>query len=844
MKTFKKLIKFGIIFGIICGISISIFAFYFVKETIKDLPDYEQLRNYQPNITSRLYSADGLMISEYAKEKRVFIPIEMMPQNLKNAFIAAEDSNFYQNSGIDILAIFRAAITNAISIFSRSNERLGGASTITQQVAKNFLLTNQRTIERKIREAALAIKMTKTFSKDKILELYLNQIYLGSGAYGVAAAAESYFNKPITELEIEEIALLATLPKAPSKLDPRKNLPKALIRRNWVIDRMAKEEFITKQEAEIAKEKPIILAENSVFSKDTAQANFFSDAVKNELAELYGFDDVFESGIVVRTTLDSKLQKLANESFTKGIEDYDKRHGYRGALANFEIKKIEEDELVKKLQNFEIKEFYKPYWLRAVVLKVDKDEVEIFLENAGHGKIELEDFKWARKQININALDRVIKKASDVFNVGDVILVEKISGDEIIFESLKENSQEILPLYSLKQIPEVNGAMIAIDPHTGRVLAMMGGFVDAQNQFNRAIQAKRQPGSTMKPFGYLAALENGLTPASIIMDEPITLDQGDDLPPYNPTNYSGEFYGPTTLRTGLEKSRNVTTVRMVDQIGIDKLVEVVKRLGINNDPQHIYSLVLGSTETNLIKLVRAYSAIINGGKEIDPSMIEKIQDRDGSTIYRREKVSCDECQIDFMAKEIEVSLPFIRDSRKTLIDEATAYQMTYMLQGVVERGTAWKAREVGKILGGKTGTTNNSYDSWFVGFSPDLIVGVYVGYDIPKNLGNYETGSSVAMPIFIDFMKEALKDKSSIPFRVPSSIKLVKIDLENGKYPDLNTPKSNIFFEAFKVQDDVDEILSKKDAAGKIGDFFGFGSKNEEKSDDEQDEEFEPSGIY
>lgn len=812
----KKTINFIVVFGTIFVFLLGLAGFLFFKKNSENLPDYEQLKNYSPIITTRLYAADGSLITEYSKEKRIFVPFDLIPKNLINAFISAEDSNFYKNSGIDFLAIFRASINNALSVV-KGEESLGGASTITQQVVKNFLLTREKTIERKVKEAILAYRMTKTFSKDKILELYLNQIYLGSGAYGVAAAAQVYFDKSIDELTIEEDALLATLPKAPSKLDPRKNIEKAKWRRDWVIERMYAEGYITEEEAAKAKENPITLKIKNEDDGDVTRANFFADSVKKELTQLYGSDNVFESGIVVRTTLDSRLQKIASKAFNDGIEEYDQKHGYRGPLKQIDVAGVWQDDLKK----FDPKKLYKENWEKAAVLSLSPNSATIGTEFGAIGSIDLASVKWARKHINTDHVGPVVKKITDVFAVGDVILVEKgAKGDA----------------YTLRQIPEVNGAFLAMDPHTGRVLAMMGGYVDSPNQFNRATQAMRQPGSTMKTFGYVAALENGMTPATVIMDEPISLNQGFGLPPYNPSNYSGEFYGPTTLRTGLETSRNVTTVRMADQVGLDKVVDVVKRLGVNDNPAKIYSLILGSTETSMIRLVNAYSMMINGGKKIQPSMIEKIQDRDGVTIYRRDQRKCSECII--AEGGSGNSLPLLDESKEQVIDPATSYQITSMLQGVVDRGTAGRARSIGRIIGGKTGTTNNSYDSWFVGFSPDLIAGVYVGFDNPKTLGRDETGASVALPIFINFMKQALKDTSSTPFRVPNSVKFVKIDRTTGKFPTPATPKDHVFFEAFKLTDDVDNALnantSETSAVGVEQQGQG-GQSVEEKS---------PSGIY
>jgi penicillin-binding protein 1A len=815
-KTFSILFASFIFIGVLC----LSFAFIIFKQFSENLPDYEQLKNYNPMITTRLYASDGSLISEFSKEKRIFVPIDTIPKNLINAFLAAEDANFYKHSGIDLFAIFRTSVTNAFGVLSGEGG-MGGASTITQQVVKNFLLTRERTFQRKIKEAILAYRMSKSFPKERILELYLNQIYLGSGAYGVAAAAQVYFDKSIDELTLEEVALLATLPKAPSKLDPRKNIQKAKERRNWVIERMIAENFIEEKEGKLAMEQAIAL--KTRVDQESIRASFFSDNVKKELTELYGSDNVFENGIVVSTTLDPKLQNIGINAFEKGIEDYDKKHGYRGALSKIDTN----DKWQEVLQKFDPKKLYKETWIKAVVLSTSKDLASIGIENGELGSIEFSSLKWAKKYKTINSRGPTPKKITEVLEIGDVILVEK---------SNKEG------IYNLRQIPEVNGGFVALDPHTGRVLAMSGGYVDLPNQFNRATQAMRQPGSTMKTFGYIAALENGFTPASVVMDEEISLNQGIGLPPYRPSNYSGDFYGLTTLRTGLEQSRNVTTVRMADMVGLEKIVDVVRKFGVNENPKKIYSLVLGSTETTVLKLATAYGMMVNGGKKITPAMIEKIQDRDGKTIYRRDKRECRNCFInnlnDYVEKAPEqLSIPYLDDSKEQITDSATAYQITSMLQGVVDRGTAMRARSIGKIIGGKTGTTNNSFDSWFVGFSPDLVMAVYIGFDNPKSLGDEETGASVAMPVFIDFMKEAIKDKPAVPFRIPNSIKLVKIDRTTGKYPNPSTPKEKIFFEALKIEDEIEETQDPE-----IKDENNENSK--EESLDNIIKDSQPTGIY
>jgi penicillin-binding protein 1A len=819
---------FGILFAIgAFGAILTItFGFFVFKRYSENLPDYEQLKNYNPIITSRLYAYDGTLISEFSKEKRVFVPIERIPNHVIQAFVAAEDSNFYSHSGIDPLAIARTSFRNVMSRIN-GDSSMGGASTITQQVVKNFLLTRERTLQRKIKEAILALRMTEAFTKNEILELYLNQIYLGSGAYGVAAAAQTYFNKSIDDLTLEEDALLATLPKAPSKLDPRKNIEKAKIRRDWVLKRMIDEEFITENEGNMAMEQPIILRD--LESEDLPRASFFSDEVKTELSLLYGSDSIFENGYAINTTLDSRLQNASVEALEEGIEKYDRKHGYRGALGK--IEKMENWQ--KSLIKFEITNLHKISWQKAVVISLDEKTATIGLKNGTNGTIHLDSLQWAGRYINVDEKEPDPSAISEVLEVGDVIMVEATENNGEATEEKPENNK----IFLLRQIPEANGAAVVLDPHSGRVLAMTGGYVDAPNQFNRATQAMRQPGSAMKTFGYIAALENGMNPATIIMDEEISLNQGPDLPPYTPNNYSGTFYGPTTVRMGMEKSRNVTTVRMADQIGLDKVAEVVRRFGVNDNPKEIHSLVLGSTETTALRLATSYAMMVNGGKRIIPSMIEKIQDRNGKTIYRRDKRKCFECSVvdlEAYADENipELELPVLDENRENVTDSATAYQITSMLEGVVARGTGRRARAVRKTIGGKTGTTNNSYDSWFVGFSPDLVVAIYVGFDIPKSLGSKETGASVALPIFVNFMKEALKDKPSTPFRVPNTIKFVKIDRLTGKIATPSTPKSNIFFESLKIDDQIEE-----------GSFFdGDDEKNEDSSF--QDNGDAPSGIY
>lgn len=761
---------------LICLVALlGVFAvFAIVFHYSRDLPDFNQLADYNPPTVTRLYANDGQMLAEYAKEKRLFVPIKAIPARLKNAFIATEDKNFYNNPGIDFISIMRAAVTNLLNY--GHNKSLAGGSTITQQVVKNFLLTNEKSLSRKIKEAILAFRITQAFSKDRILELYLNEIYLGNRSYGVAAAALNYFNKSMDELEIEEAAMLAALPKAPSSLNPHNFYEKAKARRNWVIKRMAEEGYISDVEAALAMSSEIVLADRAKI--ELVNAQFYSDSVKQELYDMYGEDKIMEGGLVVHTNLVPKYQKIAEEALMQGLIDYDRRHGWRGAIQNIsldnwqeQLAQINAPETIKKLSV-------------AVVRELNDSDTKIGLKDGTEGTIPLKDVLWARKFIDRDTIGGSIKKPSDVLKLGDVILV-----------SDQGNQQ-----YSLEQLPEVNGAIVALNPHTGRVLAMVGGYFYGESQFNRVTQAKRQPGSSFKPFVYLSALENGFAPNSIIVDEEVQLEVNEDMPEWRPQNHSGEYYGPTTLRVGVEKSRNAMTVRLSQLVGIDKIVKIAKRFGINPDPARNFSVALGTAETTLLKLTTAYAILVNGGKKIEPSLIEYIQDSDGKMIYKRDGRTCLDC----IVPEDETNLndippPELVDNRKAIADPINAYQIVSILEGVIQRGTGSKAKSLNRTLGGKTGTTNASFDAWFLGFNPDLVAGVFVGFDTPQSLGSHEYGSSAALPIWMDFMKQALADKPDIPFRRPAGVKLVKIDAATGLLPSADTPKSKIIYEAFKA---------------------------------------------
>lgn len=737
------------LFSMFCAMLILgiVLAFALFQHYSKDLPDWRQLAEYNPPTVTRLYAADGRVLAEYATEKRVFVPLKAIPRRVIQAFLSAEDKNFYEHTGIDITGIARA-IRNNIVHYGQGRSLVGG-STITQQVVKNFLLTSEKSIERKIREAILAVRISQVYSKDKILELYLNQIYLGLGSYGVAAAAQNYFAKSMDELSIEEAALLAAEPKAPANYDPRKNYEAARTRRDWVIDRMREDNYITAEEAAAAKQAPIVLGNRGV--TQVTHAEFFAEEVRRLLTQTYGAEVLYEGGLVVKTTLDPELQSYADKALRKALVDYDRRHGWRGALANVGKGALPKEALAKITKERNVPLF--DGQRLALVTAVDALKASIAFEDDSRSNIPLALMKWTGA-----------KKPADAVKPGDVVLVSP--GGKA---------------WELGQIPEANGAFVALDPHTGRVLAMSGGYAYSGSEFNRATQAKRQPGSAFKPFVYLAALENGFTPTTVIEDAPIELSQGPNLPPWQPQNYEGEFLGAATMRAGLEKSRNTMTVRMTEIIGIDKVVEIGQRFGIYTSLPPLWSIVLGSAETTLLKLANAYGIIADGGRRVQPAIIERIDDRHGQTIYRRDNRVCTGCMLEGVGDADMNDLPPIpADTREQIIDPRVAYQMVSMLEGVTIRGTGARAREIGKIVAGKTGTTNESQDAWFVGFSPDLVAGVYIGYDQPRSLGEKETGGSAALPAFIDFMKNALKDIPNKPFNVPRGIQLVQVDLKTG----------------------------------------------------------------
>lgn len=745
----------------------------------KGLPDYRQLADYEPPIMTRVHAGNGQLIAEFARQQRAFVPIEAIPDVVKQAFISAEDQHFYEHFGVDMIGIARAVITNVKNL--GSGRRPVGASTITQQVAKNFLLTNETSLERKIKEAILAIRIEKAFTKSHILELYLNEIYLGFGSYGVAAAALNYFDKSLDELTLADAAFLAGLPKAPNNYHPIRKPVAAKQRRDYVIGRMLEDGFIPKGEAERAELQPIDIAERT--GSSIFDAAFFAEEVRRELMDRYGESGLYEGGLAVHTTLEPSLQSIARRSLRNGLVEYDRRHGWRGAEMRLETVA---GDWKRQLDGIEPAPWLAP-WKRAVVLGLDDKSAAVGIEDGTQGSIPLAELKWARQYIDENRRGPAVKTPGDVLAVGDIIAVEAVTKDD-------DGNDYPDGSYALRQVPKVDGGLVAIDPHTGRVLAMAGGFSFARSQFNRVTQALRQPGSAFKPFVYLAALENGFTPATRILDAPFVIDQGAGLGKWKPANYSNQFYGPSTMRLGIEKSRNLMTVRLAQTLGMDVVAETAKRFGVVRDMQETLSASLGSVETTLMQMTTGYAMLVNGGKRITPTLIDRIQDRNGKIVFRHDNRDCTGCQTGDWQEGM--APPRLQDTREQVTSPESAYQIVSMLHGVVERGTGVKIRVIGKPIGGKTGTTNDFIDAWFVGFSPDLAVGVYTGFDEPSSLGRSEAGSAVAVPIFRDFMREALEGQPGTPFRVPPGIRLVRIDGKTGRIA--GPGDQNVILEAFK----------------------------------------------
>ncbi len=765
LSTLVSLFFFG-------SIAVALLLFVVLMHYSVGLPDYHQLSDYQPPVTTRLYAQDGSLLAEYATEKRMFVPVEKIPTLLKQAFIAAEDKHFYSHAGLDFMGLARAVLTNIQNI--GRNRRAVGASTITQQVAKNFFLSPERSISRKIKEALLAHRMEQAFTKEHILELYLNEIYLGQGAYGVASASKAYFDKAMNELTLDEMAYLASLPKAPNNYHPIKNADAAKARRDWVLGRMLEDGYITSDQARQAMDTPVHM--NTSTSKPLKEGQYYAEEVRRFVVDKYGSDSINLGGLSIRTSVDPRLQVAATKALQDGLIAYDRRHGWRGPVAHVADGQDPTEVLKSYTSHYTPKD-----WQYALVQDLSSDKATILLTDGTQGEIPLSEMTWARKALSEGRISKeTVEKTSDVLSVKDIILVAK-KGDS----------------YTLQQMPAVEGALVALNPHTGRVLAMAGGFAFEKNQFNRAIQANRQPGSSFKPFVYLAALDSGYTPSSLILDAPIVMENVDGSK-WKPQNYSRQFYGPTTLRVGIEKSRNLMTVRLAQAIGMRKILDYGKKFGISDKLEPNLATALGAGETTLMKLVTAYGMLVNGGKKITPTLIDRIQDRTGTTLYKQDTRECPNCSGDLATPDFKPEIP---DEREQIQDPASSYQMVNILNGVVERGTGRSARAVKKTLGAKSGTSNDSNDAWFIGFSPDLVAGVWVGFDAPQTLGPNDTGGVVSAPIFRDFMMEALKDTPDIPFRVPDSVRLVRVNATTGK--PAKAGDTNVIMEAFRLDTDL-----------------------------------------
>ena len=754
-------LKFLIIFSVI--------AIFFVFSTLwyfsVGLPDYKKLSNYQPPISSRVYSENKKLIAEYALEKRFFIPFESIPDKVVDSFLSAEDKNFFRHSGVDAKGILRAIINN-IKNFSQ-NKRLEGASTITQQVAKNFLLTNEVSMKRKIKEAILAFRIERAYTKERILELYLNQIYLGQGTYGIAAASLEYFDKSIKELDYAESALLAALPKAPSKYNPYKYPEVAKFRRNLVLENLEENKFISNKELTRLKESKLKLKRRKI--EIVNEANSYTEEVRRTVKDIYGFEKLYSQGLSISTPLRINYQIQALKSLRKGIEDYDHRRGWRGTVSN----KIKNKNWKKIISKYKLDPTLN--WHLAEIISLENNEISFITINKKKENIEgiitYKNLKWSIGKKNS------IKK---IHRLGDIIFVKK-----------EKN------FWLLKQYPKVNGGIVVLNPFTGDTLALVGGFNFKKSEFNRVTQAKRQPGSAFKPIVYAAALEKGFAPNSIILDAPFVESQGVGLKNWKPENYGKKFYGPSTLRKGVEYSRNLMTVRIAKILGLEEILDLSKKLNIYDEIPELLSVSLGAAETTLMSLTSSYARFVNGGKKIQPKLISRIQNRRGKTIFQEKSRQCLGC--DKFINNKETKLPKIENNSERVMSEETAYQMTSILQGVVERGTAKKLRSLNVPLAGKTGTTNDNYDAWFIGFSSNLVIGVYIGYDNPKTLGKFETGSKVALPIFKDFVEKALFKEDFEEFQIPENIYLTSLNYDTGLKS--SAGQKNVITEALKLKD-------------------------------------------
>ncbi|MCR9125322.1 MAG: PBP1A family penicillin-binding protein [Rhodobacteraceae bacterium] len=773
---------FGSIFTLItmglAMVAISVGAIFYVYG--RDLPSHESLAQYKPPTISRIYSGEGRMIDEFARERRLFAPAEEIPDLVKQAFISAEDKNFYQHSGYDLRGIGAAAVD---AVRSRG-EDLRGASTITQQVMKNFLLSGDRQAERKIKEIILASRLEETLDKEKILELYMNEIFLGQNSYGVAAAAQTYFNKTLDQLAPHEAAFLASLPKAPSDYHPVRRKDRLLARRNFVLKEMYENGYLTRAAYDTEVTLPLRSVQNGDFeSFRTAlpPRDYFTDEIRRQLSEDFGEGEFFTGGFTVRATIDAEMQREAARALRTALEKYDRQRGeWRGTGKRIDPALLaSEDDWRAALAEVDVPRdiVLEHPWHPAVVLEVGDRSLRVGIENTPHtadapASVPRSDINWMRGSFRDN------------FQPGDVVHVRKITADD---------SGDFLR-WSLRQVPEVQGGFMAMDVNTGRVIAMQGGFSYQHSVFNRATQAQRQPGSSFKPFVYAAALDSGYSPATIVIDAPIEIDTPQGL--WRPRNASNKYYGPTPLRTGIERSRNLMTIRLAQEVGMEVVADYAERFGVYKDMGPYLANSLGSEETTLYQMVAAYAMFANGGERVRPTLVDRIQDRFGNTIYRHDQRTCMDCRLASLAPDV---LPAIVSNRERVMDAITAYQLTSMMRGVVDRGTASGSVNLPVPAAGKTGTTNDAKDVWFVGFTSNIVAGCYIGYDQPRPLGRGASGGGMCGPVFQSFMTEATRKYGGGPFEVPEGGVFIKIDRYTGARLSDAASGANVVAEYFRA---------------------------------------------
>jgi penicillin-binding protein 1A len=787
----QLLFVLGIMGAIFIGGAVALAIAHFSR----DLPDHQQLLTYQPATGTKIYAGDGSFLAEFATEHRTIVPFTDIPPLVVHAFLAAEDREFYNHNGVNPLAVIRAGLTDVLR-YGRGQRPLG-ASTITQQLVRHFLLTNEISVSRKIKEALLAYRIESQLSKDRILEIYLNEIYLGAGAYGVAAAADIYFGKPLSQLTPAEAAFLAALPKAPNNYNPIHHPDAALARRNWVLDGMADQGWLTTAEAQSAKSQPLLVSSRAP-AEPPRGSGYFVEEVRRELLDRFGEKMVYEGGLTVRTSYVPVYQAMAEKAYHNGLVEYDRRHGWRGPVSHLATAAAAQAALPGINDPGAM-----PSWKIAAVMSVDATGANILLKSGETGRIPLDELRWARRTAADQRLGAWVSRAQEVLSPGDIVLAEPLGS---VAPAVGRNSVS-QPLYGLRQVPDVGGGFMAMDPKTGRVFSLIGGWDYHDSQFDRATQAMRQPGSSIKPFVYVTALQGDYTPSSVIEDAPIELPQGPGLPMWSPVNYEGNYVGETTLRQALVHSRNLATARLASLIGLPAIGKTIEQFNIMNKMPLYYSMALGAGDTTLYRMTSAYSMLDNGGHWLNTSVIDAVQDRDGRILYEKGTADCAACFIAagprlspdtdpaYVASGPPASSAiWLKDAKLAdhalfyrptkpdpLIDPIADQQIISMMEGVVQQGTGIKVAAVGKPIAGKTGTSSDWFDAWFVGFSPDIAAGAYVGFDTPRTLGNGETGGNVAAPIFRDFMADALKDAPALPFPQNAGADMVMVNSITGR---------------------------------------------------------------